>query len=98
MTNETQHPDFQRLIPELADWNNGAGVDIDTYLAGVGSYEHAIAYARLFWPEFTIHEECVLFADFSYDSFRGFMESTHGNRRAVEALMNHQHILDMFPT
>jgi hypothetical protein len=51
----------------------------------------------LFWPNFTEHDGCVFFAGFSEDSYRGFMQHTGGNRQAVEAVMNHWHILDLFP-
>jgi hypothetical protein len=88
--------DFNALIPDLPRWNNGKGIDVDSWLACVGNFEHAVAYARLFWPEFTVHEDCVLFAGFNENSFRGFMEQARGNKKAVEAVMNHRHILDLF--
>jgi hypothetical protein len=90
-------PDFNSLIPELKQWNNGDGISIDAWLQCIGSYEHAVAYGTLFWPEFTIHEDCVFFAGFGTDSFNTWMEYTQGNKRSVEAVMNHQHIIDLFP-
>ena len=89
--------EFDALIPELPTWNEGKGIDVDSWLACVGNYEHAIAYGRLFWPEFSVHEDCVLFAGFNEKSFVGFMEQTRGNKKAVEGVMNHRHILDLFP-
>jgi hypothetical protein len=94
-------PDYSRLIPSSAEWNNGKGVDPETWLSFAGSFELTIAFGTLFWPEFIIHDECVFFAPFtdkSRASFRGFMEQTHGHKRSVEAVMNHQHILDLFPS
>ena len=88
--------DFTALISELASWNDGQGIDVDSWLIRVGSFEHAIAYAHLFWPSFTVFEDCVLFAGFSEEIFWGFMEQTRGDKRAVEAVMNHRHILDLF--
>jgi hypothetical protein len=88
--------DFNALIPELSTWDGGKGLDVDSWLIRIGSYEHAVAYARLFWPAFTVHEGCVLFAGFSEEIFRGFMEQTGGNKQAVEAVMNHRHVLDLF--
>ena len=97
MAADDRNIDFTKLIPELQLWNNGQGIDIESWLSCVGSYEHAVAYGRLFWPEFTIHDGCVLFAGFNEESYRGFMESTNGHKRSVETVMNHRHILDLFP-
>ena len=88
--------DFNALIPELSTWNEGEGIDVDSWLVRTGSHAHAIAYARVFWPTFTVYEDCVLVAGFSEEIFWGFMEQTGGNKKAVEAVMNHRHLLDLF--
>ena len=88
--------DFQQLIPELRLWNHGKGIDVDTWLRCVGSFEHAVAYGRLFWPDFTLYDGCVLFKGFDIERFRGFMEQTGGHRPSVERVMNHIHLLDLF--
>jgi hypothetical protein len=85
------------LIPELKAWNNGAGIDIDSWIGCEGNYEHLIGYGRIFWPEFLEHDDCVFFAErFTEENYRGFMEQTKGDKAAVEAVMNHQHITDIF--
>ncbi len=38
----------------------------------------------------------MLFSGFNEGSYRGFMESTQGNKKSVEMVMNHLHILDLF--
>jgi hypothetical protein len=98
MTNkeDDEEVDFNALLPELSAWDDGKGIDVESWLIRVGSHEHAVAYARLFWPAFTVHEGCVLFAGFSVEVFHGFMEQTGGNKQAVESVMNHRHILDLF--
>ena len=88
--------DFNELIPELPEWNNGNGIDIDGWICGVGNFEHAIGYTRLFWPEFVEYKGCVFRADFSVESYEGFLEATKGDKRAVEAVMNHRHLLTIF--
>jgi hypothetical protein len=70
--------DFRKLIPELATYNNGEEIDVDSWLSVVGSYEHAIAYTRLFWPAFVIHDDCVLFADFSREIYEGSWTDSWG--------------------
>lgn len=84
------------LVPETRKWNDGRGIDLKDWIGHLGSFEHAIAYGELFWPDFTEHDDCVFFAGFSEHSYREFMEQTAGNRQAVEAVMNHRHILDLF--
>jgi hypothetical protein len=85
-------PDFTQLIPELKQW----ATDVESWIAAVGRFDHAIAYGQIFWPEFKIHDDCVLFADCPNASFDNWMRSTNGDRTAVEATLNHRHILDLF--
>ncbi len=84
------------LVPETRDWNGGSGIDLDSWIACVGSVEYAIGYGELFWPEFAELDGCVFFAGVTEAGYRGFMEQTGGDKRAVEAVLNHRHILDLF--
>ena len=84
------------LIPELKAWNNGTGIDIASWIGCVGNYEHLIGYGAILWPEFIEHDDCVFFADrFAEKNYLAFMKQTKGNKSAVEAVMNHTHILDI---
>jgi hypothetical protein len=90
--------DFNDLIPELKEWNNGRSVDPKYYIAAIGNYEHAIAHGRLFWPDFTEHDDCIFFSDsFTEDNYQNWMKSSDNDKDAVQRVMNHQHISDMFP-
>jgi hypothetical protein len=85
------------LVPETKAWNEGRGIDLLSWIGCVGSFEHAIGYAQIFWPELVEHDGCVFLASrFGETSYAGFMQQTHGDRRAVERVMNHQHVLDLF--
>lgn len=97
MADKPRDTKFDSLIPELPTWNEGRGIDIESWIYCEGSHEHAIAYAQLFWPDFTVHHDCV-FIEFDEQNYQGFMEQTGGDKRAVEAVMNHWHILQMFNT
>ena len=90
-------PNFDELIPELKDWNNGQGASIDVYLSGCGNFELAIAFRRLYWPDFVEHDNCVLLPNFSLKTYDAILKNHNGDRAEVEALLNHQHILDLFP-
>lgn len=87
---------LSKLVPETQGWNGGRGIDLLSWFGCVGSIEHAIACGELFWPDFVEHDGCVLLAGFSEESYRGFVAQTGGNLRAVEAVMNHRHIIDIF--
>jgi hypothetical protein len=87
---------YADLIPELRAWNNGAGIDVESWIASVGNYEQLIAYGKVLWPEFLEYDDCVFFADrFTKDNYRAFMDQTKQNKRAVETVMNHTHIIDI---
>ena len=88
--------DFAKLIAELPAWNNGAGISVESWIGCAGNFELAVGYSRLFWPDFVEHEDCVFFADFAVDSYRGFMDQCNGDRRRVETVMNHRHVFDYF--
>lgn len=88
--------DFAKLIPELKTWNQGEGIDVDEWIGCISNFEHMIGYCAIFWPEFALHEDCVMFADFDKKDFGGFLENYHGNKNAVEQTMNHWHIIDLF--
>jgi len=86
---------FDQLIPEMRDWNNGAGIDVRAWIECSGSFQLAIGYSTLFWPEFVEFERYVLRAGFSVESLRGFERQCGGDRRRIEAVMNHLHIADI---
>jgi hypothetical protein len=89
-----QNP-FNDLIPELRDWNGGKGVDAEAWISMVGRYDLAIGYSLIFWPRFVAFDGYVLRDGFSEESVRGFEEATQGNRAAVEAVVNHLHVVDI---
>jgi hypothetical protein len=99
VTQERRQGEFEELLPALREWNDGAGINIDDWITCVGSFDHAIGYARLFWPEFIEHDGCVFFADASgFDEavYLSWMAHTNGDRRAVQAVMNHRHLMRLF--
>lgn len=88
--------DFRSLIPELGVWNNGAGIDVDSWISAIGRYDHAIGYSRIFWPEFYQFENCIFRRRVSPEEYRKWMDSCGGNKSGLEAFVNHLHILDLF--
>jgi len=80
---------------ELAAWNNGAGVDLWTWVGCQGNFSLAVGYASVFWPEFVLFDGYILQEGFSEASLRGFGKGKDTNRKAVEGVMNHLHIADL---
>lgn len=92
----TQQPDTARLLPELQAWNDGKGISIDSWLSCIGRFDHAIAYASLFWPDFVLHGEYLLIGKPDPEYFAQWIVTCDGNKTAVESLLNHRHLTDLF--
>ena len=86
--------DFSTLIPELPQWNNGAGISPDAWIGCMGDYQLAVGYSLIFWPRFVRFEDCVLREGFAESSVRSCRKAG-ADRRGVEALLNHVHIADL---
>ena len=88
--------DDSKLIPELADWNAGTGISLKAWISGVGSFDHALGYAAIFWPSFVQYECCIFRSSPDLAVFQEWMKSAAGDCAKVEAMMNHVHLADLF--
>ncbi len=43
---------FDQLIPEMREWNNGRGIDIESRIGCGGHFRHVIGYSVIFWSRF----------------------------------------------
>ena len=86
--------DYSALIPELKDWSDGRGIDAESWIGCVGSFQHAIGYSTLFWPTFVEFEGYVLREGFTVDDLRACERAGGSDRRAIESVINHIHIAD----
>ena len=48
------------MLPELAEWNNGKGIDLESWVGCSGNFRLAIGYAAIFWPRFVLFEDYIL--------------------------------------
>jgi hypothetical protein len=87
--------DFNQLIPELNDWNNGKGIDVESWIGCIGDFEKAIGYSVIFWPSFVEIEGCVVRGGASRESVLQWLAHCHGDRKGVEATINHLHLQDL---
>ena len=99
---DTPPPDYSALIPELPTWNDGAGIDAESWIGCIGNFELAIGYSLIFWPGFVRFEGYVLRDGFCEGALRGFEQQPNSGtasvrdvRASVEGVMNHLHIADI---
>jgi hypothetical protein len=80
---------------ELAAWNSGKGIELETWVGCMGSFKLAVGYSTIFWPRFVLFEGYILRDGFKIESLRGCEAQCKGDRRSVERVMNHLHIADI---
>jgi hypothetical protein len=87
----------ESMKAELATWNNGDGVDLETWHCCLGNYASAVGYSTLFWPTFCKYKEYIFRAGVSSTSIQNW-ESTAGvTKKSLEWTINHIHISDLYP-
>lgn len=87
--------DYDKLIPELKDWNNGKGIDVESWIGCVGDFQKAIGYSTIFWPAFAEVEGCIVREGVSRKNVLQWLEQYKGDRKGVEAAVNHLHLKDL---
>lgn len=85
----------ESMKAELQAWNNGTGIDLESWVGCWGSFSLAIGYATVFWPEFTQFDGYILRKGFSEQALRGFEQQEGSTRKSVEWVMNHLHLSDI---
>ncbi len=77
---------------------NGNDFSIWDYLSGIANVEVAIAFSKLFWPEFIEHQGGIFLAEaFDIEIYQQWKEKLVNDINAIERMMNHQHIDDILP-
>jgi len=77
---------------ELAAWNNGAGIDLESWVGCEGNFRLAVGYSSIFWPGFVEHDGFLLREGFSPSALQGFRQQAGIDRAGVESVMNHLHL------
>ncbi|PYV06946.1 MAG: hypothetical protein DMG26_01905, partial [Acidobacteria bacterium] len=71
------------MLAELSAWNNGKGIDLESWISCSGNFRLAVGYATVFWPRFVLFEDYILGEGFHVDSLRGFEQQCQGDRRRI---------------
>lgn len=96
MTKEStaKNTGFDKLIPDLRDWNGGRGTDIGSWIRFAGDFQKAIGYSTIFWPNFVEHEGYILREGFSPNALKRYCKEC-SCKRTVESAMNALRIADL---
>jgi hypothetical protein len=86
---------YSELIPELKDWNNGKGIDVESWIGCVGNFQLMIAYSTLFWPNWKIYKDMIVPENAPEDYLEEWLRYCDGDKRAVESVVSHIHIVDL---
>ena len=95
MAGFSKHIDFNTLIPEIKDWNNGKGIDIDSWIQCMANHKILVGCSRILWPDFVERDGCIFLAS-QEPTYRGYLTRVQGNKKVAEATTNHIHILHLF--
>jgi len=85
----------ESMKAELSAWNNGEGIDLDSWVGCEGNFRLAVGYASIFWPTFVEFERYIFTEGFSINSVRGFESQNGSIPKSVEWIINHLHIADI---
>ncbi len=85
------------LVPELRAWDahNGEEETPVGWVSCVGTFSLAVAYASLVWPSFTEVGGMVFRGEATEADVDSWLNITNHDLKAVEATLNHLHILDV---
>ena len=85
---------WNEIIPELKTWT--PPISPQNLAASLGRYPLAIGYLTVFWPQFVEHEGMVFLGEqVDKEAVLAWLKTTNGNKQAVEAALNHFHVLDI---
>lgn len=88
----------ESMKQELSLWNNGNGIDLESWMGCSGNFSLAVGYITLFCPKFIEFEDYIFVSDKPFDEediarIRAFEEDR--NPISVEWVVNHLHIADI---
>jgi hypothetical protein len=89
-----------RLFPKFRRWRQefqNPSLTLWDYVTLQADIEVVGAAATLFWPSIIHHEGCAVLQNrFSESEFTRWRDYYHGDIPAIERMMNHVHLIDLF--
>ncbi|MBL4884467.1 MAG: hypothetical protein JKY95_08020 [Planctomycetaceae bacterium] len=85
----------ESMKTELSAWNDGKGIDLESWVGCAGNFSLAVGYSSIFWPEFVEFDGLLLRKGFSENSLREWRSQPGCTRKSIQWVMNHLHIADI---
>jgi len=89
----------ESMKKELGAWNNGKGIDMDSWISCEGNYSLAVGYTTIFCPNFIEYEDYIFSTEQITNDFiqriREFENQEGSTPKSVEWVLNHIHISDL---
>jgi hypothetical protein len=83
------------MIEELAAWNGGGGIDLESWVGCEGNFSLAVGYVTVFWPKFTKFGNYIFLGEPSKNAIESFERHPGATSKNVEAVLNHLHLVDI---
>ncbi len=80
------------MIAELDPWNNGDGIDLDSWTECEGNCKLTVGYAAMLWPKFELVGNYILHEGCSAEHIAGFENQPNSTPQSVEWVLNHLHL------
>src|SRR5688500_13267301 len=80
---------------ELGAWNNGAGIDLESWIGCEGRFALAIGYGTVCWPAFVEIDGYVVRSSVSNGCLTSWASQAGATRKSVESMVNHLHLADI---
>jgi hypothetical protein len=87
-------------LSDFQQWKKANGDDFSLwdYLFGAANIEIAIAFTKLFWPDFVEHEGGIFLSEaFNSQIYEQWKIELGNDVAGIEQVMNHQHVDDILP-
>jgi hypothetical protein len=85
-------PTYRRERDEI-----GEHYTLLNFVATHGTVEFAVAFSKLFWPDFVERRGCIILADgFTEEGFEQWWVALDADVMRIEMMMNHTHLGDVF--
>jgi hypothetical protein len=85
----------ESMRAELRAWNNGKGIDLESWIGCEGGFRFAVGYTAVFWPRFERRGPYILREGTPDEIIRGFEQQDNSSHASVEAVLNHLHLKDI---
>jgi hypothetical protein len=83
------------FMQELSAWNDGNGIDLESWIGCMGNFNLATGYSAIFWPNFVLFEDYILREGFDAESLRRCEKTGNRDKSSIEWVINHLHITDI---